>query len=446
MNRKPRLSPRLVATAASLLAIIPAALGQDLTAEVKETVLQSMSRIITRNAFVPNVDFTQWDTFLEKQRAAIDEANNHDQFRNAVNAALREFGFSHIVLATPQQAQARRDNSAVGIGVTIQMDDEGIIVLRVVPGAPADRIGLEAGDVIFEAAGKKVTAPTDLMGPAGESVTFKVRKGDGAIKEHTVVREKFSTVRPETLTWPEADTAVLTIPTFDLAYNRERVETLMRDALKAKTLIVDLRNNGGGAVINLTHLMGMLLPENQAIGTFVSKRMVEQYVTEQKGRADDLKGMAEWSQSKLRAMKGKVAPYTGDVVVLVNGGSGSASEIAAAALREVRSAKVIGTRSAGAVLVSVMAPLPHGYQLQYPVTDYVTLTGLRLEGNGVAPDVEVQDPRVVRPGIKDDPLERAIALAREARSGTRPKDGRTADSGGFGNLLAVMRVLSTLLR
>jgi carboxyl-terminal processing protease len=438
MNRKPRFPTRLLATAVSFLALTSAVFTQEVSQEVKDSVVRTMTRLITKSAFVPSADFNKLEEFLEQQKPAIDEASTPDQFRNAVNSALREFGFSHILLSTPEMAQARRDSSAVGIGITIQLDDDGILVIRVVPDGPADEAGLEPGDVIIESDGKKPQSPTDMLGPIDTQLTIKVKKADGKIVTHTLTRKKFSTIRPETLTWVTPETAQLTIHTFDLAYNRERVEELMREAARSKNLILDLRNNGGGAVLNLTHLMGMLLPEGQPIGTFISRSLVEQYVEEKGGSPEDLAGMAAWTKSKLRAARGKVAPYKGKVAVLVNGGSGSASEIAAAALREISGAKVIGTRSAGAVLVSVMAPLPHNYQLQYPVTDYVTLNGLRLEGNGVVPDVEATDPRVLRPGVKDEPVEKALGLLTQVRSdsGEDKRDGKLGLYGLLARLAA----------
>jgi carboxyl-terminal processing protease len=83
-----------------------------------------------------------------------------------------------------------------------------------------------------------------------------------------------------------------------------------------------------------------------------------------------------------------VKPFTGKIAVLTNRGSASASEITTAALKEQVGAIQVGQRTAGAVLASTYGRLPEGWSLQYPVSDFVTGKGLRLESNPLAPDVE----------------------------------------------------------
>lgn len=376
--------------------------------EVKDAVLKRMTELIERAAYVPGVDFTKWAEFVGKRQAEIDKAANADEFVRALNGGLREFGFSHIVMSTPRATQARLERKTVGIGVRLQPEENGMRVISTVPGAPASEAGIEAGDLILQANGKKVSDTTQIGGDAGSTVVLKVQKSDGKTKDYKLVRRAFSTAQPETLNWVNADTAVLRIPTFDLGYNRKKVEELMTEAGKAKSLIVDLRSNGGGAVVNLTHLMGMLLPPGTPIGTFVGRQMVQRYVAETGGKESDIIEIAKWTKDKVRAGKTNVEPFKGAIAVLVNGGSGSAAEIAAAALQDQVGSPVIGTKSAGAVLVSVMVPLPHGYQLQYPINDFVTVSGYRLEGNGVKPDLEA--PLTTKFGEPDAGIERAVAM------------------------------------
>jgi len=388
-----------------------------LPSDVKDTVLKEVNRIVTSVAFVPGVDFAKWPEFLEGQKESLDKASTARDFTLAINNALRKFGVSHIVMSTPEAANARRTRSVVGIGVQIQPEPgKGIRVLNVFPESPAHEAGVQPGDLIFEADGKKIDSPADMAGEEGSTVQIKVDR-DGKTKSFKIVRKKYSNVRPETLTWVSPDVAVLKIWTFDLAYDQKNVESLMKDAGKAKGLIVDLRNNGGGAVTNLLHLLGMLMPEKTPVGTFVQRTMVNKYVKETGGNPTDLAAIARYNDRPIRTPKGAVEPFKGTVCVLVNGGSGSASEIAAAALHENLGAPVVGQKSAGAVLVSIMGPLPNGFMLQYPVTDFVTPQGVRLEGNGVEPVLEA--PAIVRWGEKDVAVERAtLLLQRLARVGT----------------------------
>lgn len=379
-----------------------------LTREVRDAVLKEVTRIVTNVAFVPGVDFAKFPEFMESQKETLEKATTARELTLAVNNSLRKFGISHIVMATPEMATARRTRSAVGIGVQIQPEPgKGIRVLNVFPDSPADVAGIRPGDLIFEANGKKVESPNDMQGEEGSTANLKVDR-DGKTKVFTIVRKKYSNVRPETLTWPTPDTAVLKVWTFDVGYDQKNVEKLMGQASKARNLIIDLRNNGGGAVVNLLHLMNMLLPDGAPMGTFIQRNMVDRYVKETGGSPTDLAAIARYIDRPVRAGKGAIEKYKGNVAVLVNGGSGSASEIAAAALRDNLGAPVIGAKSAGAVLVSIMGPLPHGYMLQYPITDFVTSKGVRLEGNGVEPLLEA--PQVVRWGEKDVAVEKAVLL------------------------------------
>ncbi len=284
-------------------------------------------------------------------------------------------------------------------------------MVRVVPKAPADEAGIVSGDILVKANGKQITDPADLRGEEGQQVTITVKKADGKLKDYTITRRKFSTVRPEELKWVDKDTAAISIYTFDLSYDRDNVERLMTEAGKAKNLIIDLRNNGGGAVLNMAHFLGLVLPKETKIGTFVNKKLVDDFVQQKGGNPNDLKGIAEFAESgKLTPMPNINVPvYKGKIAVLVNGLSGSASEITAQAMKEFVNAPIIGTKSAGAVLVSVMVPVGKTrFQVQYPINDYVSSKGIRLEHNGVPVDVEAKTPQEIMPGKPDPAWQYAV--------------------------------------
>ncbi len=379
-----------------------------LTPELKAEVMKEVNRIVTNVAFVPGIDFSKWQEFMEGEKETVDKAGDARAFTMAVNAALRKFGISHIVMTTPEMAANRRTRTATGIGIQIQPEPgKGIRVINVFPESPAYEAGIREGDLIVEADGQKVDNPGQISGEEGSTVSVKYER-DGKTKAVKVTRRKYSNVRPETLTWVNPETALIKIWTFDVGYSQANVEKLFKEASKARNLILDLRNNPGGQVLNLVHLMSILLPERAPIGTFIQRPMVNRYVKETGGTATDLAAIAKFTDRPIRAGTPRIDRYKGNVAVLVNQGSGSASEIAAAALKENLSAPIVGAKSAGAVLVSVMNPLPHGFMIQYPITDFVTPNGIRLEGNGVEPIVEA--PGLIRWGEKDVAVERAVML------------------------------------
>lgn len=392
--------------------------------EIKQQVVSKVTDILTRAAYVPGVDFAKVGEFLESEKEKIDAAKTDEEFQSAINAALSKFGMSHVVLTTPRMAEQRRTQQTVGVGITTQPDDDGnLVIIRTAKDASAEKAGLLPGDVVTAVDGKPVNGISGIPGPEGTTVTLTVRRADGKSKDFPLVRKPFSIKRPEELTWVNKSTARLAIYTFDFSYNSENVEKLMTEALRAENLIIDLRDNGGGAVRNLEHLMGMLLPPDKPIGTFVSRSLVRQYQEATSDTSTDPIKVAAWTEDKIMpSLNRRVPRFKGNVVVLVNRFSGSASEIAAAALREGIGAKVVGSKSAGAVLVSVIVPATNGFMLQYPLMDYISAKGIRLEGNGVLPDVEAEEPKIRLPSAKDEALDKAksvFASWKTTSSGTR---------------------------
>lgn len=373
----------------SFLLVASVGLPQAITAEQKDAILKGVEEIVTKRAFVPGIDFSKWTEFVAKRKEDLDKATEIPAFTQVVNRVLREFGLTHISLRTPRAAVQRTQTSIISVGLSVRKVEEGLRVVSVSQSGPAKDSGISQGDVIIEVDGKAPTGPEVLTGDEGTKVSLKVKKEDGTTKEVQLSRQKISTVRPEQLTWPNPETAVLRIFTFSTGYSQSNIEKLMTDAAKAKYLILDLRNNGGGATNNMMHLLGLLLPPNSEVGTFINRTTAEKYATETKAEATNAVEIAKWAINKSRTRLGKVDYFKGKIAVLINRGSASASEIVSAALRDVGGAKLFGTKSAGAVLASVYGRLPEGFQIQYPISDYVTIKGVRLEGNPLVPDVEV---------------------------------------------------------
>lgn len=330
-----------------LVTSVQFALAQAISADEKAEVVASINKTITERAFLPGVDFGKWPSYLAKQQDAIDNAEQISSFSAAINKALHEFGFSHIRLQAPRATTS-------GSGQLLSW--------------------IECQ-----------TAPP---------------------KDGTPNNSQFVTSTKEKLTWVGDDAAVLRIFTFSTPYDRANVEKLCDDASKAKYLILDLRSNGGGASNNLNHLLSLLLPSGSEYGTFISRRMVDQFKVANPDSPIDPIAIAKWSPNKAKTRARSVPPFKGKIAVLLNRGSASASEITAAALREVAGAKLVGTKSAGAVLASTFVNLPVGFRLQIPVSDYVTIKGVRLEANPLVPDVEFNAPR--RADGSDPVVDKAI--------------------------------------
>ncbi|MBS1700763.1 MAG: PDZ domain-containing protein [Armatimonadetes bacterium] len=404
-----RVLPLLVAAF-----VATASFAQSLTAEQKDNVLKSIQETLSTRAFVPGVDFSKWTEFIDQKKDEIAKDEDVNSFTRTVNQALREFGISHCRLQTPRATTQRGKTTTTGTGFLGTVEEKGLRVRRVIDGSPAKEAGIEEKDLILKVNGEKPTSASIGDGQKGAKFDIEVEKPDGSVKQVSLELKEFSTVRKETLTWEGDDAAVLRLATFSFGYDRDNIDSLIAEAnKKAKYLIIDLRSNGGGAVNNLNHFLSLLLPENTDYGTFLSRRVVEEYTKAKPDGATTPEAMAEWAPRKAKTRKGKVDPFKGKIAVLINRGSASASEICTAALKENVDAKVIGTRSAGAVLSSVFTKLTEGFSIQIPVSDYVTIKGVRLEANPIQPDVEVT---AVRKDNEPDPV---IAKALETLRGSR---------------------------
>lgn len=387
-----------------------------MTPEAKADVLARLERTLTSAAFVPGVDFKKWPEQVKQKQKEIDDAKTVTDFTNQMNSIIATYGFSHIVLFPPSYGVARTTQQRAGIGIRIEIEAGGIRVTDIFPESPAAEAGFQAGDLIVESDGKPVKGVADLAGVEGqESVITFERNGEK--KTVKVTRRLYKTVLPETVTWRD-DVAIVKIPTFDQGYNAENIETIMTQVNeKAGGVILDLRGNGGGRVINLQHLASFFLDKDtQPLGTFIGRAQVMAFEAKH-GPSKDLAFIAASTPDtqRVRVTRNKAGiKLKMPVTVLIDGGSGSASEIMAAGLREQLSAKVIGRKSAGAVLASVIVPLQDEskFWVQFPVTDYITIQGMRLEGNGILPDLEAK-PRVF--GQPDQAVELAITQLKGQR-------------------------------
>jgi carboxyl-terminal processing protease len=387
--REPKIKMKLKQMFAfAALTLVTLASAQSITDESKERVLQEVTKYIETRAYVGGVDFSKWDSFAERYKPEFMKATTQDAFAGAVNKALDEFGFSHIQLLTPRSSETRVTGKSVGIGVLIQPDDRGIKIVKVLPGGPAEAAGVKVGDIIIKADGKKVDGPENVRGPKGTKVEITVLRGDKEIRI-PIVRNEFSLLVKDELTWVDSKTAMLTVNSFATGYDNKLIDKYF-DQLegKADRLIIDLHSNGGGAVNNLSHLAGKILPTKASMGTFITRFHADEYKKKNPGAPDDPILVAKDGGFPIHPLARREAkPFAGEVVVVIGPGSASASEIFAAAVEDNKRGKLVGTKSAGAVLASTFMPLPEGFSLQIPLMEYVTAGGKRLEGTGVAPNI-----------------------------------------------------------
>ncbi len=418
---------RFLAASGLLLALVGASYGQataPLTSKVKDQVLASIRKILEDKAFVPNVDFSKWESYVSKDKSEIAKAKTDDQFAAAVQSAVSKFGVSHIYLMTPNESRSRIDHSIVGIGISFFQEPDGILITRIFKGSAAYAAHLSPGDLIESVNGDKTDILEHLRGKKNSKVNVEVKHDDGKVQKYVLTREPFDITIPATLQEVNKTTDILTVPTFDITYDAQKIQDLLDQAHDVPNLIVDLRSNPGGALLNMLQFLSLTLKPDTAIGEIITPREIKAYQKDHPGKVDVVKvaqGIPAAGRLIVAGIPGH-PNYQGHIAVLINQGSGSAAEIAAEALKETRNAVIIGQKSAGAVLVSEIYQIADGFMLECPKYDYVSVDGRRLEGKGVKPDILATTPIV--PSLTKDPGIKA-ALQALAKRDQNANDGKS---------------------
>lgn len=301
-----------------------------------------------------------------------------------------------------------------GIGVVVTGGTDGLItVVSPIADTPGARAGLLAGDKLLAVDGVNYTAQemdaavTHMRGEVGESVTLTIRRTDGDTVQTMDVPIVREIIHVESVHSQMLEDAIgyLQITSFDepTAQDfRSHFEDLK--AQGAKSVIIDVRNNPGGLLTACDEIADYLLGD-ATIVTTVSKDGGEEVIS------------SDAEQETL------------PVVLLVNGGSASASEILTGALRDNHRAVAIGTKTYGKGIVQRIFPLfadPKNGGYKITVAEYLTPSGARIHEKGIEPDIVVELPEGIQ-GIgvehreEDTQLQRAVEEAKKAQAETSEK-------------------------
>ncbi len=393
----------------------------ELSPELKKEILDSISQTIDKQAYVYGVDFARWKTVAAGYQAAFETARTNQQFAREVNDALSQFGVSHLNLRTPQSATEQRSGRSRSSGISGLLKKDGYDVYTVRRGSPAEAAGLRAGDVIVSIDGKPYETGA-LSGADGQRMKLGVRR-NGKRRQITLEIKEWK-LAPDSLIWLNKQTALIAVRSFtDAHYDRKLIEKLFAEADNAKTIVIDLRGNGGGNADNTSHLLDMILPSGTKVGTFVEKADVERFKKRFGREARNLTELVEFgamtiaarsvfetdserfknqfqrpaeSMAELVNFVGSKSrkEYSGRIVVVTDRAGGSGAEIFAQGIQDLKRGTVVGGQTVGKVLLADSVALPGKFELHIVTADYVTVTSKRIEGIGVKPDVALK-PEIV---------------------------------------------------
>ncbi len=324
------------------------------------------------------------------KRNYVDEVKDKDLIYSAIKGVLESLD-PHSSFLTPdmyKEMQTDTKGEFGGIGIQISIRDGFPIVIAPIEDTPAFKAGIKAGDHIIKIDGKP-TKNMDLVdvvkmirGEKGKATELTiVRDGVLGMKDYSVVRDiiQVKSVKYKML---EDDYGYIRIVQFQEKTSRD-LDAAIKELEKSnkgkelKGLILDLRNDPGGLLEQAVEVSDKFLSD----GIVVSIEGREASEKQEEGK------------TKFYAHK-KDSDYLGPLVVLINEGSASASEIVAGALQDYKRAIIVGTKSFGKGSVQTIFPLGDGSAVRLTTAKYYTPKGRSIQGEGVTPDITVENNMV----------------------------------------------------
>jgi len=317
---------------------------------------------------------------LEKiNKEYVDEINQSESMDSAINGLLQSLDpySSYMSPEIFEEMQTETSGEFGGLGIEVSMEAGVVKVITPIDDTPASKAGIKAGDYIvkindIQVQGKSLSEAVDLMrGPVGSGIELTVRR-KGAKKALTfnVVREviEVQSVKSELL---ENNIGYLRLTSFN-DNSSQQIKKQIKKLKKNKNLnsyILDLRNNPGGLLTQAIKISDFFLEDGEIVSTKSRKKSENR----------------KWFAKKGDILDGKT------LLVLINYGSASASEIVAGALKDHKRAILVGENSYGKGSVQSIIPLKNKGAIRLTVAKYYLPSGKSISEVGVRPDIEVNE-------------------------------------------------------
>lgn len=346
-------------------------------------------------------------TELSKYRKIIDkyylgEVDEEKLKEGAIKGYIEGIGDKYTEYISKEDMKDYMEDTTgnfVGVGIYMVQDtkENKIMVLSPIKGSPAEKAGIQPGDYIIAVDGVEYTGEqmstvsNKIKGESGTTVKIKILR-ENETKEYELKREKI-TVNPVEGKVLENNIGYIEFSSFDEGTAdlfKNKFEELQKQGIKS--LIIDLRNNGGGIVSEALKIADYVLEKDQVILYEVAKNNNE---TVEKSENNPIINMP--------------------IIVLTNENTASSSEILAGALKDNGKAKIVGEKTYGKGVIQQLLTLPDGSGLKITSEEYLTPNKTKINGVGIEPDETIKLPDTVKNELqveeKDDTqLKRAIEL------------------------------------
>ncbi len=317
---------------------------------------------------------------LEKiNKEYVDEINQSESMDSAINGLLQSLD-PYSAYMSPEifnEMQTETSGEFGGLGIEVSMESGVVKVISPIDDTPASRAGIKAGDYIvkindIQVQGKSLSEAVDLMrGPVGSGIELTIRRrGERKALIFNVVREiiQIQSVKADIL---EKSIGYLRLTSFNENSGKqiEREIKKLEKNKDVKSYILDLRNNPGGLLSQAIKISDFFLDNGEIVSTKSRKPSENR----------------KWFAKKGDLTNGKV------LIVLINYGSASASEIVAGALKDHKRAILLGENSYGKGSVQSIIPLKNDGAIRLTVAKYYLPSGKSISEVGVSPDIEIDE-------------------------------------------------------
>ena len=327
------------------------------------------------------------------QQNYVDDIDTQETIEGAIKGMLTSLD-PHSSFLRPddfKELQVETKGSFSGIGIEITIKDDMLTVVSPIEDTPAFKAGIQAGDRIIKIEGEStkemslIEAVKQLRGQKGSEVTISIhREGWIDLQEFTIVRDviPIHSVRSNVL---EPGYGYIRITNFQRKTSQDLQNSLddLDKEGSLKGLVLDLRNNPGGLLDSSVKIVDIFLDEGIIVST--------------KGRLKD-------QNMEFSAHSGG-SEYDFPIVILINSGTASASEIVAGALQDHKRALILGTQSFGKGSVQTIIPMADGAGLRLTTARYYTPSGTSIQATGIIPDVLVPKIAAKEDDSPKDPKE-----------------------------------------
>ena len=393
------------------------------TAELQRQSFEKVWTTVNEKHYDPTFGGVDWKKVRVDYEPKALAAKSEREFNRVLNQMLGELKLSHFAVYQPTAVIENNKISAGVVGIELKWIDNQAVISRIETASTANLANLKTGFVIEKIGGKTVgelLAPVEkflaeqnlpevqkrilraqvllsfINGDTATKVKIEASDGKNQLQTFEVARaERKGEMSPAVGNFPPQEIVFEAKRLADgIGYIRFNIWVIpqmpkIREAIRsmqdAPGIIFDLRGNPGGIVGMAPGIAGYLTDKQTSLGTMKSRDNETKFI-----------------------VYPQTAPYAGKVVIMIDGGSGSTSEVFAVGMQEIERSKVVGETSAGQILVSLFEQLPTGAIFQHAISDYKSPKNILIESRGVIPDTEVKLTRQTLLDGRDVQIEEAI--------------------------------------